>query len=509
MEYDFLNAFETKNQVTYIMRKILILLLASIILLPPTSVQSDNETNPAMATDTVCRFGITSVYGSEGYDVESLGVGSYLDWGAVNNPTLPEGVEYIRVLRLRDDLYSNTRDNVAAWVEANPGSVWIIGNEPDTTYGQQDALVAEVYADRYYELAKIIRHHDPTARIGFGPVVQPTPIRIRYLTLAWNRLVADTGGALNASSLIDIWTIHAFILNEQRFSWGTGVPPGFEDDYEDAFIIELPDGVYKTYSIDIFQQWIFAFREWMASIGEREKPLWITEYGSLFPPVDPIGGPDYYNVSDANTAAFMLQTFDFMLSASDEQTGLPADSNQLVQRWYWFSLNAHRYAVGGSIYNPDYPDYSEYGESVITPVGDAFIAYQQSHLQEPDLSPTNLVIVPKSYNSDRSRVDYRLDITISNNNFDDGTCAQVWVYDGNPNEENLIAGPLPSSMIKSNYGTGLISVFWSGVEPMTQHQLYVVVEPIGISDTYPENNQAVFSVFTDLPKLHFLPLVGH
>jgi hypothetical protein len=409
-------------------------------------------------------------------------------------------------LRLRDDLYTQTREHLPAWVEANPGSVWIIGNEPDTTYGQQDALFAEVYADRYFELAKIIRHHDPTARIGLGPVVQPTPIRIRYLMRAWNRLVADAGSALNASSLIDIWTIHAFILNEQRFSWGTGVPPGFEDDHEDAFIIDLPDGVYKTYSIDIFQQRIFAFREWMASIGEREKPLWITEYGSLFPPVDPIGGPDYYNVSDENTLTFMVQTFNFMLSAYNEQTGLPGDGNQLVQRWFWFSLNAHRYSTGGSIYNPDYP---EYGDFVITPVGDAFITYQQSNLQEPDLSPTGLAIIPKSYNSDRSLVDYRLDITISNYNFEEATCAQVWVYDGDPNDGNLIAGPLPSSMIKSNYGTGLLSVFWRGIEPLTQHELHVVVEPIGTPDTHPENNQAVFSVFTELPKLHFLPLVGH
>jgi hypothetical protein len=492
------------------MRKILILIIASVILIQPYSAQSKAETKPSTTTDTACRFGITAVPDGEDYDIASLGVGSYLDWRVDTDPNLPDGVEHIRVLRLHDDIYSWTLASLPEWINAYPGSLWLLGNEPDTTYGGQDSLLAETYADRFYESAVKIRQLDPTARIGFGTVVQPTPIRIRYLTRAWNRLVVDAGSAPNASSLIDIWTIHAFILNEQIASWGTGVPPGFENDYEDAFIINLPNEVYKTYSIDIFQERIFAFREWMASIGEREKPLWITEYGSLFPPIDSIEGPPHYHVSDEDTAAFMLQTFDFMLNASNEQTGLPGDGNQLVQRWYWYSLNAHRYDFGGSIYNPDYPDFPEYGDFLITPVGEAFFTYQQSHLQEPDLSPTNLEIVPKSFNSDRSLVDYRLDITISNNNFEDATCAQVWVYDGDPSNEGvLIAGPLPSSMIKSNYGTGLISVLWRGVEPLTQHDIYVVVEPIGISDTDAENNQAVFSVFTELPKLHFLPLVGH
>ena len=105
-----------------------------------------------------------------------------LDWGATTNPILPEGVEYIRVLRLRDDLYPGTLANITGWVEAYPGRVWMVGNEPDTRYGGQDELEAEVYADRYYELATLIRKGDPTARIGFGSVVQPTPIRLRYLT---------------------------------------------------------------------------------------------------------------------------------------------------------------------------------------------------------------------------------------------------------------------------------------------------------------------------------------
>jgi hypothetical protein len=481
-----------------ILRKSLLLLIASVLLIQPSVVKSKLQGQPSAATDTVCRFGITSPKGSEDYDIASIGVGSYLDWWPVTNPSLPDGVEYIRVLLLRDDVYPETLANLPGWVEANPGSVWIIGNEPDTTYEHQDGLTPEIYADRFYELAIIIRQLDRSARLGFGSVVQPTPIRIRYLTRAWNRLVDVAGSSYVASSLIDYWSIHSFILNEKKLSWGTGIPPGFENDYGDA--IEIKD-FSDTHSIAIFEQRIIAFRNWMASIGEREKPLWITEYGSIFPPEDPPDGPDYVNVTNEDTRDFMLATFDFLLSASDDQTGLPADGNQLVQRWYWFSLNQYPYFAGGSLFDPR--------DGSTTIIGEAFINYQSS-LQQPDLFPASLSIIPKYFNSDRTLVTYQLDITIENTLFNDATCAQVWIYEGDPgNGGELIAGPVPSSAIHSNYGTGKLSVLWMNVQPLTQYDIYVVVDSIGISDADPGNNQAQFTIYTELPKLHFFPLVEH
>jgi hypothetical protein len=480
-----------------ILRNISLFLVAGVLLLNPQIIKPEIQSVKVAATDTVCRFGITSPQGADGYDIASMGVGSYLDWGAVTNPSLPTGVEYIRVLRVRDDVYPQTLANLPAWVQANPGGVWVVGNEPDTTYGNQDALIPEGYADRYYELATIIRNLDPSARITFGSVVQPTPIRIRYLNRAWDQLVAEAGSSTAASRLIDFWSIHSFILNEQVGGWGTGIPPGFEHDYADAVIItDFAD----TYSIVIFQERVIAFRNWMASIGERDKPLWITEYGSLFPPEDPPGGPNYYNVSDEDTAAFMLATFDFMLSATDAQTGLPTDGNLLVQRWFWYSLNDYPYNFGGSIYDPR--------DGSTTWVGEAFINYQSDNLVQPDLFPASLSIAPVSYNPDRTLVNYRLDITLGNNQFEDATCAQVWIYDGDPdNGGALIAGPIPSSVIQSYYGSGKVVVYWKWVKPLTQHTLYVQVDSIGISDTDPGNNRANFTVYTYLPKLSFLPLI--
>ncbi|MFZ2097935.1 MAG: hypothetical protein WAV05_14980, partial [Anaerolineales bacterium] len=169
-----------------------------------------------------------------------------------------------------------------------------------------------------------------------------------------------------------------------------------------------------------------------------------------------------------------------------------------------YSLNDHRYRFGGSLYNPDYPEYGEF----ITLVGENFITYQAEHLVQPDLYPLSLSISPKSYNADRTLVNYRLDISIGNNLFEDATCAQVWVYDGDPNDGGiLITGPLPASMVEADYGNGRLTAYWVGVQPLTEHTLYVQVEPIGVSDTNPGNNQANFSVYLELPNLTFLSTI--
>ena len=478
----------------------LIILVIGVLLSTSQAVAEDGQVSSLATTNTACRFGITSVLGSEGYDIAGLGVGSYLDWGAVTNPDLPDGVEYIRVLRVRNDLYQQTLDNLPTWVQGNPGSIWVVGNEPDTTYEGQDGILPEDYAERYYQLATIIRSMDPSARIGFGSVVQPTPIRIRYLNRAWNQLVDDAGSPAVASGLIDIWSIHSFILNEQVGYWGTGIPPGFEDDHEDAVIItDLTD----TYSIAIYQERIINFRNWMASMGEREKPLWITEYGSLLPPIDPPEGPDYANVSDQDSANFMLATFDFMLSAIDGQIGLPTDNDHLVQRWFWYSLNDYRYHFGGTIFDPE-------NGNLPTIVGEAFMGYQPLSLAQPDLFPISLLVAPVSYNFDRTLVNYRLDLRIGNALLaDTSSSAQAWIYDGDPDAGGtLIAGPILSDAIQRCGGTQVVSATWMGVQPLTQHTLYVQVDPVGVADTNPDNNQASFNVFLELPRLHFLPVIN-
>lgn len=338
------------------------------------------------------RFGLVVPQGIGGYDaqIDDLKAGAYIDFGYSLAPARPGGIEYIQVLRVRDDVYPTVLTAIPGLVAANPGAYWEVGNEPDTTFENQDNVTPETYADRFYAIATEIRSHDLTAKIGFGTVVQPTPIRLRYLERAWEQLKIDAGTPAAASGLIDFWNVHGFILNEWPGEWGTGVPQGFNCetgglgrcwdasrgptyDCFDATQCWLPVH-YNTYPFNethtnaIFEARVVALRSWMAGIGERGKPLWITEYGSLFPPIDPPGGPNLENVTDTETARFMTASFDYLLTATDALTGLPSDGNRLVQRWFWYSLNDHRYTFGGTLYDPD-------NAKTRTAVGTAWINY--------------------------------------------------------------------------------------------------------------------------------------
>ncbi len=364
----------------------------------------DHQSSPDVAAGTQdatppCRRGtagaseVAASQGIGGYtaQLDDLKAGIDLDYGSSLTPARPGGIEYLQVLRVRDDLYAGVQSGLASLVAANPSAYWEIGNEPDTTYGNQDNLTPETYADRYYALATQIHSLDPSAKIGFGVIVQPSPIRLHYLDRAWQQLIVDAGSQAAASSLIDFWITHAFILNEWPHEWGTGVPPGFtcesggqgrcwDSSQGASFDCDVnPDQCwtpvhYTTYPYDevhdnsIFEAHVVAIRQWMKDIGEQDKPLWITEYGVLFPPIDPPSGGDVNNVSDSETARFMADSFDYLLNTTDSNIGMPSDGDHLVQRWFWFSLNGHRYSFGGSLYDPD-------SSQARTEVGTAWINY--------------------------------------------------------------------------------------------------------------------------------------
>lgn len=347
----------------------------------------------AVTSDNWWRFGVVAPLGVGGYEaqLDDLKAGAYLDFGRSLSPARPGGIEYIQVLRVRDDVYPDVLSELAGLVTANPGAYWEIGNEPDTTYENQDNVTPETYAERFFAIATQIRGLDSSARIGFGTVVQATPIRLRYLERAWQRLIALAESQSAASGLIDFWNVHAFILNEWPGEWGTGVPPGFIcegagrgrcwDDFQGpTFDCDADPGQcwlpvhYTAYPFNethdnaIFEARVVALRQWMKGIGEQDKPLWITEYGSLFPTIDPPGGPDLVNVSDSETIGFMTESFDYLLTTTDPDLGCPSDGNRLVQRWFWYSLNDHRYTFGGTLYDPD-------NSKARTAVGTAWINY--------------------------------------------------------------------------------------------------------------------------------------
>ena len=335
-----------------------------------------------------CHFAITVPDGITNYDLSSIGVGSYLDWGINRNRSVASNIGYSRVILVDNKSYTQSALTLPTKLSANPGAVWIIGNEPDSEVSYQDHVTAETYAERFFTLATAIRQSDPTAKIGFGTVIMPTPVRLFYLDKVITRLTQLAGDRATALALIDIYSIHAFLLNEeplyndagQNVSWGAGVPLGY-----DAATWPKPEVLDGSQTIDItkFQARIIAFRQWMQKLGQQNKPLWITEYGSLL--------PTFLNISDEESAAYMEQTFNFMLGTKDAALGYAGDDNRLVQKWYWYSLNGRVDHFGGSLYDPLTLN--------LTAVGEHFISYNPSLAAVPVVDPdvyveSNLVIIP-------------------------------------------------------------------------------------------------------------------
>jgi hypothetical protein len=228
----------------------------------------------------------------------------------------------------------------------NPGSLWLIGNEPDVA--TQDNATPEQYAKNYGLVHRAIREADPSAQIAIAGVGQPTPLRMAYL----DRVLAAYRELYGAEMPVDVWNVHAYILREERGSWGVGIPPGMAVDQGQLYEIE------DHGDMAIFRQQIADFRRWMADRGQRDKPLIVSEFGILM--------PEEYGFPPETVSQFLVDTFDYFLTARDPQTGYPGDDNRLVQTFCWFSAAMPEYPTS-NLFDPV--------TRAITPVGKVFRAY--------------------------------------------------------------------------------------------------------------------------------------
>ena len=319
-------------------------------------------------------------------DVEQLNIGWYTDWLHAVSPSQPSGVEYAQMIRLRDDpsdppydYWPPDWDTVAAAVAANPGALWLIGNEPD--HRGQDNCLAWEFASRYHECYTFIKARDPTARVTPAGIVQATPLRLHWLD---DVLVAyQTSYGLPMP--VDGWQMHAQILCE-TCGWGATYPPGMAE-YQQS------EGRYYSSQdaadVSIFIEQIVAFRTWMRDNGYRDKPLIISEYGVLQPSgCGYVGGGDVA-LGNQMVKDFMTGTFDYCLQAVDSAIGYPADGDRLVQRWAWYSRDArmsepdctYLNSANGSLY-----DWQEL--SLLTEFGLHFQQYTEGLIPTPSPTPT-------------------------------------------------------------------------------------------------------------------------
>jgi hypothetical protein len=250
------------------------------------------------------------------------------------------------MVRLLGDSYRPDLRTIAATARARRGALWLIGNEPDVKW--QDNIPAEQYVQSYATLYRAIKEADPTAQVAIGGVSVPTPLRMAYL----DRILTLYRARFGQEMPVDVWNVHAFILREERDSWGVDIPPGMTENRGQLYEIE------DNADIAIFELQIREFRRWMANRGLRNKPLIVSEYG--------VPMPESYGFPPELVGQFMIASFDFFLTAADTQTGYPADENRLVQAFCWYSA-ADRIYPTGNLFDPD--------TLKRTQLGDLFRAY--------------------------------------------------------------------------------------------------------------------------------------
>jgi hypothetical protein len=343
--------------------------------------------------------------------------------------------------------------------------LWIIGNEPDRRV-YQDSLEPQVYAIAYHDLYHQIKGADPTSRIAAGGIVQPTPLRLRYLDLILNNYRARYGVEMP----VDVWNIHAYPLNEQSCKdtcpghdncWGAEIPPGMNDctgnTYTfDAYLRAIID------NINVFKQFIVDFRQWMVEHDYQDRPLIITEFGVLMP-------PDY--ISQPRVIAYMNATFDYLSTAAGA-SGYGADKGHLVQAWAWYSLSDNTY-YNGWLFDPV--------TKARTAYGDNFAAYTAQVTPNVNLTPFKIWL-------DSSQTPRALVASVSNNgNIELPATTMVRFYKGDPEKGGVQIGSdqlLPP--LNGCADTASVRTPWASAVPGTT-SIWVVVDP---GNLVAESNEA-------------------
>lgn len=247
-----------------------------------------------------------------------------------------------------------------------PGTVWRIGNELqyDTfckkngvTLNPCRAITADEYAQKfkkYYDIIRQLQPHGSTYQFSIGYI----------------NAVVEPGRPYDLADFLDAYAAR----------YGVPMPV-------DVFTVNS-FGFGRTIDFEVtFKFTIVTYRQVMADKGFREKPLIATEVGVL-------EGIYVGTIPTSYVVSFMSQALNWLLTATSDTTGMPADGNRLVQRWAWFGLtswhpdNANKWKKT-ALFNRD--------TKQITEVGLAYKAYIDALARDVDIPVVagwNMLSVP-------------------------------------------------------------------------------------------------------------------
>lgn len=328
-----------------------------------------------------CRYGMTSAE-TTAHAIPSTGAGVFYKFNQPNwyGPLPENNAELLHMIKTRqrksggqylpgwylENLHLG--EELAGYIRDDPGAVWIIGNEvergpnPGEIWTARTGdMHAEIYAEAYHDIYHFIKGIDPTARVANAGLIQVTPMRLQYLDMMWDAYMQKYGEEMP----VDVWTIHTYVLPEltpdgqpnniASAALGTDLALGKRHAGGDSS--KCPDDTVYCYAehddISILAEQIISMRQWMKNHNQKEKPLIITEYGTLYHYIVKEDGKCGLRDEFGNcfvperVTKFMLDSFDYFNNdARDASLGVTSDNNRLVQQWIWYG--AWEWDIGSS-----------------------------------------------------------------------------------------------------------------------------------------------------------------
>ena len=111
-------------------------------------------------------------------------------------------------------------------------------------------------------------------------------------------------------------------------------------------------------SLRIFSEQVYNMRRWMKAHGQQNKPLLLSEFGTLYryeggqPDGTCAERPDEFGqcMHPVRVSNYLRRTVNFMENTRDPELGYPRDDFRLIQRWLWYKMCIRDSVPGEHLY---------------------------------------------------------------------------------------------------------------------------------------------------------------
>lgn len=473
-----------------------------------------------------CRYGAATLSHLDFPFLTELGVGWVLNFGVSFNLNLPEGIDYAPVIRMNgrstvtgeplaevefEIPLTDSSGGLGPMVAAHPGELWLVGNEVDRVYIQDDVM-PDVYAKAYHDVYHFIKQRDPSAQIAISGLVEVTPGRLQYLDLVWQSYLDRYGVPMP----VDVWNMHVYILPEKKAD-GSPSRAAIANGTDPALAILESDltpnqchlaNVYcyaEHDNMNIFAGQVIAMRQWMKAHGQQNKPLILSEFSLLYPYL-PENGGCYLQDENGNcftperVSQFMVNAFNYLETAVDPNLGYPMDDNRLVQSWLWYAVNELVEGSSNRLVETDY--------SGLTLMG---TTYQNQVALRPlfvNLLPDNAHPVVGTTITPNNTTNVTLTLTLRNN----GTTAINNPFTITFYADSSLSTPIGSTTITTPVNgctTHLYttSIVWKNLSPGT-HPYWVKIDSTQVITENNETDNVISGIVLIDPAFTYLPIIS-